>query len=724
MGFRVIIAGGSVSGLTLANALEKFNIDYILLEAYPSIAPQVGASIGMLPNGFRILDQLGCYEPVRNISNEFYLESCMNGPDGKPRSKGSTASIHHLEKRTGYPSIFIDRQMLLQVLYDNLLHKDRVLTKKRVTKVDIVDGGVHVRTEDGDSFEGDIIVGADGIHSAVRDEMWRIGHQLSPGYFPPDEHSIERTVRGKDIPKYSKEQMEDLAQEHIDDKICETVTFGALYGNRIMSTLVPLEEYVFEKWHYKRIITIGDASHKIDPLSGQGGNGAIEAAALLVNALTDMLERNPKPSEADVESALAQVHINRHKRAVDLVSQAHKLQMIVTGRSPASKLVTEYLMPILGPEAFLKVAIPIAAASQRIKRLPVPKRFRIVPFNDELPAPPITNKAAYWAPWILTVGSLAVLLHQTAQPSTCTAIADSFRALQALLPSPQGGLHTSRELVASVISAENNVETIRLQANLFATLALWLVEGNRHGNNLAVITWPSACVAAYTVFGPKALLPSLGLSTLLLGSGNIPARHVPTNIARSILPAVLAGYGIPALLASLPIQNPLLRQAVTIACNLSPLITTGLSRVFPSAIQAIKNFINPPKPGVEVREEEKEAFHDMYKKTDVAPLKRTYAFAAGISAAVHVATALYSIAETPAVGSGGLFSGTSALLGLTSAALFTYLTYDMRYRGFLTTKQSIAAGAANIVNNILLGPGAAMSVFFYFREHIVSNLGD
>lgn len=99
MGFKVVIAGGSVSGLTLANALEKFNIDYILLEAYPSIAPQVGASIGMLPNGFRILDQLGCYEPVRNISNEFYLRSFMNGPDGKPRSQSSTASVHHMEKR-------------------------------------------------------------------------------------------------------------------------------------------------------------------------------------------------------------------------------------------------------------------------------------------------------------------------------------------------------------------------------------------------------------------------------------------------------------------------------------------------------------------------------------------------------------------------------------------------------------------------------------------------
>lgn len=48
----------------------------------------------------------------------------------------------------------------------------------------------------------------------------------------------------------------------------------------------------------------------------------------------------------------------------------------------------------------------------------------------------------------------------------------------------------------------------------------------------------------------------------------------------------------------------------------------------------------------------------------------------------------------------------------------------MRYRGFLTTKQSLVAGVGNLASNILLGPGAAISMFFYFREHIVSNLGD
>jgi 2-polyprenyl-6-methoxyphenol hydroxylase-like FAD-dependent oxidoreductase len=66
-GFKVIIAGGSITGLTLANMLQLYNIDYVVLEAYPDIAPQVGASIGILPHGNRILDQLGLFQKVLDL---------------------------------------------------------------------------------------------------------------------------------------------------------------------------------------------------------------------------------------------------------------------------------------------------------------------------------------------------------------------------------------------------------------------------------------------------------------------------------------------------------------------------------------------------------------------------------------------------------------------------------------------------------------------------------
>lgn len=76
--------------------------------------------------------------------------------------------------------------MLLKVLYDNLSFKDRVLTRKRVVRVDTVEGFVHVQTEDGSKYKGDIVVGADGVHSAVRREMWRNSLEAGLDLFQAD----------------------------------------------------------------------------------------------------------------------------------------------------------------------------------------------------------------------------------------------------------------------------------------------------------------------------------------------------------------------------------------------------------------------------------------------------------------------------------------------------------------------------------------------------------
>lgn len=86
--FRVVIGGGGIAGLTLANALEKAGIDYVLLESRNSISPQVGASIGFLPNGGRILDQLGCFDqlesttvPLKNFYNRYANGQVINVTD-------------------------------------------------------------------------------------------------------------------------------------------------------------------------------------------------------------------------------------------------------------------------------------------------------------------------------------------------------------------------------------------------------------------------------------------------------------------------------------------------------------------------------------------------------------------------------------------------------------------------------------------------------------------
>lgn len=93
--------------------------------------------------------------------------------------------------RHGYPITFLDRQMVLQVLYDNIRDKTKILTNKRVQKVNLKDDGVIVQTSDGSIYKGDILVGADGIHSIVRGEMWRIANEMSPGWIPSNEHSCK-----------------------------------------------------------------------------------------------------------------------------------------------------------------------------------------------------------------------------------------------------------------------------------------------------------------------------------------------------------------------------------------------------------------------------------------------------------------------------------------------------------------------------------------------------
>ena len=65
---RIVIVGGGVAGLALASALEKADIDYVLLEGRSGIAPFLGASIAVAANGFRILDQLGCAGTIQNAT--------------------------------------------------------------------------------------------------------------------------------------------------------------------------------------------------------------------------------------------------------------------------------------------------------------------------------------------------------------------------------------------------------------------------------------------------------------------------------------------------------------------------------------------------------------------------------------------------------------------------------------------------------------------------------
>ncbi|KAK1710004.1 uncharacterized protein BDZ83DRAFT_757651 [Colletotrichum acutatum] len=461
MGLKIIIVGGSISGLSLANMLERFDIEYILLERHSIIAPQLGASIGLLPSGLRILDQLGCYEKIRKAAGDVYYRTSMRLFSGKTWTDTQPVSFsQQLEDRLGYPQIFIDRKTLLHVLFDKLMFKDRVLTNKMVVTVDLSGEHVTVHTQDGAVYSGDIVVGADGVHSAIRSEMWRLSQESRSGLFKadaidglqseskcifgiskrpagltgnaiqvnsffkscnymmlsaPDSRlywflftSLDRTC-GKSIPKFTKEDERALAENHFDDQVTETTTFGEIYAHRLHSTLVALEDHVFPQWHFRRIITIGDAAHKVHPISAQGGNGAMETAAVLVNTLRRRMANQTSKenlNEDDIESVFAEVQAKRFSRVEDAVNQGCRTTAASIKETFFSRLFVDYFFPRFGQSLIWSLVIKNTETGPTIDDIPIPARYEkaIIRHRET------TNKRS-WSFWsLVTLGPCILTL--------------------------------------------------------------------------------------------------------------------------------------------------------------------------------------------------------------------------------------------------------------------------------------------------------------------------
>lgn len=90
---KVIIVGGSITGLTLAHCLSKAGIDHIVLEKRAEIAPQEGAFIGLWPNGAQVLQQLGLYESLETLTVPVHRMH-ISYPDGFSFSSLLPKGIH------------------------------------------------------------------------------------------------------------------------------------------------------------------------------------------------------------------------------------------------------------------------------------------------------------------------------------------------------------------------------------------------------------------------------------------------------------------------------------------------------------------------------------------------------------------------------------------------------------------------------------------------------
>lgn len=85
--------------------------------------------------------------------------------------------------------MILSRQQLLTVLYNGLKDKSRIRLGKKVVEIRHQESVVSALTDDGDVYHGDMAVGADGVHSITRSELWRIANRDMPGIITTKDRS-------------------------------------------------------------------------------------------------------------------------------------------------------------------------------------------------------------------------------------------------------------------------------------------------------------------------------------------------------------------------------------------------------------------------------------------------------------------------------------------------------------------------------------------------------
>ncbi len=208
-----------------------------------------------------------------------------------------------------------DRQACVSHLYNGLPDKSKIQTSKRLERIEHTETGVRIHLADGSMEEGDMVVGADGVHSLVRKLMWDYAAEHEPGSIPeadkevmsfgefrglfgvstlPDSTQLgpadTHVIFGQDEAKLlftqpgkaywgisfkddfrkpeqkgrvTEADMEAVAKRFADRPMTENVKLGDLWKTSTRHGLFSIEEGVLSKWHAGRIVLVGDSAHKV-----------------------------------------------------------------------------------------------------------------------------------------------------------------------------------------------------------------------------------------------------------------------------------------------------------------------------------------------------------------------------------------------------------------------------------------------------------------------------
>ncbi|KAF9109075.1 hypothetical protein BGX27_008027 [Mortierella sp. AM989] len=393
---EVLIIGAGVAGLTLAILLEQINIPYHIFERASEVKP-LGSAMSFTGDIFPALEQLGIYEELKQVSKPYSILEFYNAA----LKKLGAFDIKGSEEATGYSTLVFSRPKFYDILRKRV-PDHRISFKKKVLRTEEKEGKVTIHCSDNTSYTGDILVGADGAYSGVRQSMYKrmddkgilpksdledfsIGYTtivgvatpLNPEKYPQlkEENASFNQVLyeggancyvisipgnqiswgfGLQLSKSAVKEMHfrnsewgpetnDTTLDRYRDLPCPLGgTMGDIFDAtpKDLISKIFLEEKMFKTWYHDQTVLLGDACHKVHPAGGEGARNAIFDAIILGNCIHRIPDSGPK----GIETAFQSYYRQRYHRAEISYIQSSNFSKILNGQKWHERLLRHVIL--------------------------------------------------------------------------------------------------------------------------------------------------------------------------------------------------------------------------------------------------------------------------------------------------------------------------------------------------------------------------------------------
>ena len=309
---RIVIVGAGIGGLSAALALRREGFEPHVFEQAPALL-EVGAAIAVWPNAMRVLRALDLEPQLRRLA---FQPSAWTNRVWDSGEFLFDLAFDDAESRYGAPYLLMHRGDLHGSLH-SAVAPELIAYEKKLVDLDRNGDGVILRFADGSSAQADAVIGADGVHSRVREILLgpekpkftgRVAHRtvfptaLMDGFtvdictkwWGPDRHIVIYPVNPRRDETYFVTSVPDpdwdieswSAQGDMAD-VRRAFTGFHDDVQRVLAACPQVHKWaLFERdplarWCDGAVALLGDACHPMTPYMAQGAASALEDAAML-----------------------------------------------------------------------------------------------------------------------------------------------------------------------------------------------------------------------------------------------------------------------------------------------------------------------------------------------------------------------------------------------------------------------------------------------------------